>query len=122
MKPVNIRIQKNILTLMVAFLSTGAMAEVTPLPRDQWPSTLTEAVPQIVKTLSPTQHSIASHTSKDSLFLLQGEWGEDIEQLLGLRNGNTALHAAICGANCTLEQATFMLMEASWEALQQPVQ
>jgi hypothetical protein len=51
--------------------------------------------------------------------LLQAEWGEDIEQLLGLDKGNTALVEATCGHPCPVEQATLLLMEATWAALKQ---
>jgi hypothetical protein len=53
----------------------------------------------------------------DSLFLLLGEWGEDVGKLLGLDNGNRALIEDACARACTVEQATLTLMEAAWKAL-----
>jgi hypothetical protein len=87
-------------------------------PRSQWPSTVADAVPHIIATLKPAQRSIVRGTSRDSLSLLQGEWGEDIEQLLGLKQVNTALVSAACGRPCTVDEATLLLMDAAWLALQ----
>lgn len=106
------------LILALLLLSKGAIAEVKALPRTQWPTTVAEAVPRILNALGPTQRSIVANTSKDGLHLLQGEWGDDIEQLLGLNNGNTVLVETACGRPCAVDQATLLLMEASWEALQ----
>ena len=106
------------LTLALLLFTTGALAEVKPLPQSNWPHTVAEAVPPILATLTPTQRSIIGGTSKDNLFLFLGEWGEDIEVLLGLNNGNTALTHASCGHTCTAEQAALKLMEATWDALQ----
>ncbi len=106
------------LALALLLFSAAAGAEVKPLPRDQWPQSVAEAVPRILSALLPMQRAMIGDTRKDSLFLMQGEWGEDVEQLLGLHHGNTALVEATCGHSCTVDQATLLLMEASWEALQ----
>ena len=105
--------------LALLLLSAVALADVKPLPQSQWPRTVAEAVPHILDTMRPLQKSIVGDTSKDSLFLLQAEWGEDIEQLLGLNKGNTALIEATCGHTCSVDQATLLLMEATWAALKQ---
>jgi hypothetical protein len=76
------------------------------------------AVAAIIQRLNPAQRSIVQGTPKDNLFMLQGEWGEDIEELLGLEQGNQALKAAVCAAVCTSDQATFLLMQKAWEVLQ----
>lgn len=107
------------LALALLLLGAGASADVKPLPQSQWPHTVAEAVPHILSTMRPLQRSIVGDTSKDSLNLLQAEWGEDIEQLLGLSKGNTVLVEATCGQPCSVEQATLKLMEATWEALKQ---
>lgn len=106
--------------LLLATLLAGASshAEVKPLPKSQWPRTVAAAVPHIVGKLTPTQRSIISNTSRDNLFLFLGEWGEDIEELLGLNTGNTELLNSSCGQPCSAEQAALRLMEASWESLQ----
>jgi hypothetical protein len=111
--------KRPLLTLTILCQFFAAHADVTPLPQSQWPSTVAAAVPYIVATMRPMQRSIVSGTSQDSLFLLQSEWGEDIEQLLGLNKGNSALVDAACGQPCSVEQATLKLMEATWEALKQ---
>jgi hypothetical protein len=115
----NLYPMKNLLTTAALLVfCTVAIADVKPLPRAQWPGNLAEAVPLIIATLNPTQRSIIGGTSKDSLRLHLGEWGEDIEKLLGLDNGNTVLVAAVCGRPCRADEATLALMEATWEALQ----
>lgn len=106
------------LALALLLPTTVALAEVKPLPQSSWPHTVTEAVPLILDTLTPTQRSIIGGTSNDNLFLFLGEWGEDIQVLLGLNNGNTALINISCGHPCSAQQATLKLMEATWDALQ----
>ena len=106
------------LALALMLFSAAALAEVKPLPRAEWPQSVAGAVPRILSALLPTQRAIIGGTSKDSLFLMQGEWGEDVGQLLGLQNGNTALVDATCGRPCNADEATLLLMEAAWEALQ----
>jgi len=94
-----------------------AMADVKPLPPSQWPNTADAAVPLVLAVMSPTQKFIISDTPKENLFLFQGEWGDDIEHLLGLNDGNTALVTAACGKPCSVDQATLSLMEKVWETL-----
>ena len=108
----------NKLVLALLFSTTAAMADVKPLPPSRWPQSVAEAVPHILGTLTTTQRSIISGTSKDSLFLFLGEWGEDVEVLLGLNSGNTSLVRASCGHPCSSDEAALKLMEAAWEALQ----
>ena len=105
------------LALSVLLYSAAASADVKPLTQSQWPHTVAEAVPHIIAAMTPTTLSIVSRTSKDSLFLFLGEWGDDIEQLLGLNNGNKELAASACGQPCSVKQATLLLMEAAWETL-----
>jgi hypothetical protein len=97
----------------------SSVADVKPLLRSQWPSTVAQAVPLIIANLTVSQKSIIRGTSKDSLQQLQAEWGDDIEQLFGLNDGNTTLISAACGRPCKTDDATLILMEAAWSALQQ---
>lgn len=105
------------LAFALAVVSATALAEVKPLPSSQWPRTAVAAVPLIIAALTPVQRSIIMGTSKENLFMLRGEWGEDIETLLGLNAGNTTLVAAACVQTCSVDKATLLLMEAAWEAL-----
>ena len=105
------------LALALLLQSAGALAEVKPLPQSQWPRTVAEAVPHIVAAMTPTTLSIVSQSSRDNLFLLIGEWGDDIEQLTGINKGNKALAQSACGQPCFGKQATLFLMEAAWETL-----
>jgi hypothetical protein len=97
----------------------SSVADVKPLPNSQWPRTVAQAVPLIIANLTVSQKSIIRGTSKDSLQQLQAEWGDDIEQLFGLNDGNTTLISAACGRPCKTDEATLILMEAAWSALQQ---
>ena len=105
------------LAFALAIVSGTAFAGVKPLPSSQWPSTAAAAVPLIIAALTPVQRSIVMGTSKENLFMLQAEWGDDIETLLGLNAGNTAMVAAACNETCRVDKATLLLMEAAWEAL-----
>ncbi len=106
------------LTLALLLLATCSIADVKPLPKSSWPNTVAEAVPHIVGSLTIIQRSIIGGTNKDNLFLFLGEWGEDIQVLLGLNSGNMTLAQTSCGHPCEAEQATLKLMEAAWDALQ----
>jgi hypothetical protein len=97
----------------------SSVADVKPLPNSHWPRTVAQAVPLIIANLTISQKSIIRGTSKDSLQQLQAEWGEDIEQLFGLNDGNTMLVSDACGRPCKTDEATLILMEAAWSALQQ---
>jgi len=92
-------------------------ADVRPLPQSQWPHTVAAAVPLVLAVMSPTQRFIIRDTPKENLPLFQGEWGDDIEHLLGLDKGNSALVTAACAAPCPIDQATLKVMEAVWDAL-----
>ena len=109
--------RQGVLATLLGLAAFAALAEVAPLPRSQWPQTVAQAVPHIVAVLTPAQRSIVQGTPRENLFMLQGEWGEDIERLLGLDAGNTALATAACGRPCSADRATMVLMEAAWEAL-----
>ncbi len=102
--------------LLLANAST--FADVKPLPESQWPSTTATAIPYILAEMTPTTRSIVKDTSEDSLFLLMGEWGADVAQLLGLAKGNKALVEDACGRPCSIEQATLALMQAARLSLQ----
>ena len=105
------------LALSLLLYGAASSADVKPLSQSQWPRTVAEAVPHIVAAMTPTTISVVSRTSKDSLFLFMGEWGDDIEQLLGLNKGNEELAASACGQPCPVKQATLLLMEAAWGTL-----
>jgi len=110
-------VQLSGLGLVLALACASTLADVKPLPCSEWPTTVVAAVPLIIAALTPAQRSVVLATSRDSLLTLQGEWGEDIETLLGLNAGNAALVAAACGHDCSADQATLLLMQAAWDAL-----
>jgi hypothetical protein len=118
-EPLQILKRRYVAAALASLVCAPAEADVTPLPRAEWPTTVSAAVPFILKTLTPTQRALVAGTERDSLFLflLLGEWGEDIETLLGLDAGNAELMAAACRARCKTEEATLELMFAAWEAL-----
>jgi hypothetical protein len=109
--------KRSVVAALAWFACAHAAADVKPLPRSEWPTTVSAAVPLILKNMTPTQRFVVAGTERESLFLLLGEWGEDIEKLLGLNDGNVELMEAVCRSSCKSEEGTLMLMFASWEAL-----
>ncbi len=103
------------LALWLAAAEVAVAADASDPSR--WPATVSQAVAMVVARLTPSQQSIVRGTSKDNLFMLEGEWGEDIKARLGLEQGNRALLLAACDKPCNAEQATKVLIEAAWEAL-----
>lgn len=103
--------------LLATLIATPAWAN-DPRASNAWPETLDGAVSVVVGKLNPNQKQIIRSTAKDNLLVSLAEWGEDVQQVLGLRSGNSKLIASVCQRTCTPDQATTLIMEAAWEALQ----
>jgi hypothetical protein len=82
------------------------------------PETLEAAVSAVIARMNSSQKSIVKGTAKDSLFLLLGEWGDDIEERLLLKNKNNKLATTVCKKTCSSEEATLIIMKAAWDELQ----
>ena len=107
-----------LLTFLVATLiATHAWAN-DQRASSAWPDTLDGAVSVVVGKLNQNQKSIIRSAAKDNLLVSLAEWAEDIQAVLGLHSGNSKLIAAVCQRACTPDQATILIMEAAWEALQ----
>jgi hypothetical protein len=82
------------------------------------PETLETAVSAVLARMSPSQKSIVKGTAKDSIFLLLGEWGDDIEERLNLKSKSNKLAAKVCKKACSAQEATLIIMNAAWDELQ----
>jgi hypothetical protein len=105
------------LALLTA-LNVTSSAVAADLATTSAPETLEAAVVAVIARMSPSQKSIVKGTAKDSLFLLLGEWGDDIEERLNLKSKNNKLAAIVCKKACTSEESTLIIMHAAWEVLQ----
>jgi hypothetical protein len=105
------------ITLAIA-VNTMSTAQAADSTSASTPETLESAVSAVLARLSPSQKSIVKGTSKDSLFLLLGEWGDDIEERLNLKNKSNKLAATVCKKACSAEEATLVIMKAAWDELQ----
>jgi hypothetical protein len=103
------------ITLALSFTISAHSADSTS---QSAPETLETAVSAVLAKLSPSQKSIVKGTAKDSLFLLLGEWGDDIEERLLLKNKDNKLAATVCKKACKPEEATLIIMNAAWDELQ----
>jgi len=103
--------------LVAIFLATQAWA-ADQRASTAWPDSLDGAVSVVVGRLNPNQKSLIRSASKGNLQVSLAEWAEDVQVALGLRSGNSKLIAAVCKRACTTDQATAIIMEAAWEALQ----
>ena len=103
------------ITLALSLAISAHSADSTSQPATE---TLEAAVSAVLARLSPSQKSIVKGTAKDSLFLLLGEWGDDIEERLRLKNKGSTLAAAVCKRACSAEDATLIIMKAAWDELQ----
>ena len=108
----------NIVFAITLALSLAISAHSADSSSSAAPETLETAVSAVIARLSPSQKSIVKGTAKDSLFLLLGEWGDDIEERLQLKNKNSKLAAAVCKKVCSAEEATLVIMKAAWDELQ----
>jgi hypothetical protein len=104
-----------VVAIAVSFAISARAADSTSPPASE---TLEAAVSAVITRMSPSQKSIVKGTSKDSLFLLLGEWGDDIEERLLLKNKNNKLAATVCKRACSAEEATLVIMKAAWDELQ----
>jgi hypothetical protein len=108
-------VQAIVIAMTASFAISARAADSTSPPATE---TLEAAVSAVLARLSPSQKSIVKGTAKDSLFLLLGEWGDDIEERLQLKNKSSKLATTVCKKTCSAEEATLVIMKAAWDELQ----
>ena len=108
------------LLLLLAFLvATSAMAEdKEPLGPDQLPRTVKATVVDLISALSEEDRATVRDTKKEGLIKFHHGWGTGIRNHYGLWRGNEELIESACGKGCHPDDASMVIIEAVWTALQ----
>jgi hypothetical protein len=111
--------------LFVALLVAAALlgptlyaAEPDTLSADRWPTTVNEVVVDILQRMPEKDRERVRTTKKEDLIKFHHGWGTAIRNYYGLWRGNTKLIAAACGKPCHPDDASTVIIEAVWAALQ----
>jgi hypothetical protein len=84
---------------------------------ENWPTTVNEAVDDLLPQLSILQKSEIRTTSRDNLISLHFSLGLEIRNRYGLWRGNEKLIRAACGKPCHPDDASMKIIEAAWTRL-----
>lgn len=109
------------LLLLSLFLSiaTQVFAQEKPdLGPDNWPTSVQATVEDILKLLSDEDKATLRETRKDDLIMFHHGWGTGIRNHYGLWRGNDKLIESACGKGCHPDDASMVIIEAVWSALQ----
>ena len=83
------------------------------------PSTLAEAVTDILSEMSLEDRRRVREMKREDLIMFHFGWGTGIRNALGLWGGNDALLRSVCGGElCHPDDASMKIIEAVWDELQ----
>ena len=106
--------------LFLLLASSPAMAEKEPLGPDRWPTSVDAAVDDILSSLSAEHKQILLNTPKENLIRFHHGWGTGIRNYYGLWRGNNELLRDACdGELCHPDEASMVIIERVWEAVQE---
>ncbi|UOV05155.1 hypothetical protein MUU75_19170 [Pseudoxanthomonas mexicana] len=107
-----------LILLLLAMVLPVAAQEEEPLAPDKWPTTIEATVADILSALSAEDKAELRSTKKEDLIMFHHGWGTGIRNYYGLWRGNTKLIEAACGKDCHPDDASMIIIEAVWSALQ----
>jgi hypothetical protein len=90
----------------------------TPPPSNNWPTTVDDAVHDILSNLSDEEKMQIRITRKEGLMQLHFGLVTGIRDRYGIGRGNDKLMLSACGRPCRPEDASIKIIEALWDALQ----
>jgi hypothetical protein len=88
------------------------------LPPDEWPKTVAEAVSDILQSMTDPDKEELRKTALPDLILFHHGWGTGIRNRYGLWRGNIDLLISACGRPCHPDDASMLIIEAVWSAVQ----
>lgn len=106
------------IAVLTMLSSVSWAADGSVLGPDQWPTSVAEAVRDIVLRLPEKDKNLVRGTKKEDLIKFHHGWGTDIRNYYGLWRGNDKLIVSACGKPCHPDDASMVLIEAVWTALQ----
>lgn len=105
------------------FVCLPAAAQKPPAaPKPAAPVWITNAdavVDDILAHLSESSRAIIRAKSRQELNVANASWGAYIREHYGMTRGNDALLQDACGKPCHPDNASIIIMERAWEALQE---
>lgn len=109
-----------LIAALILGLSSGkaVSAEGDALPPEKWPTTLADAVAHITERLSEDDKRLLRETKKENLIRFHMGWGMGIRNGFGLWRGNDKLIESACGKGCHPDDASMVIIETVWAALQ----
>jgi hypothetical protein len=107
----------SLLLLLTVAMSAWAQEE-EPLGPDKWPTTVEATVSDLLSTLPPEDKAKLRSTKKEDLIMFHHGWGTGIRNYYGLWRGNENLIESACGKGCHPDDASMVIIEAVWSALQ----
>ena len=111
--------KKLALLILLLLVATSAYAQdESVLGPDSWPTTVQATVEEILASLSDEDKATLRSTKKDDLIMFHHGWGTGIRNHYGLWRGNEALIESACGKGCHPDDASMVIIEAVWFALQ----
>jgi hypothetical protein len=109
-----------LIALVLACTSSLAKDKEEPLGPEAWPVTVKATVSDILSEMPPENKETVRKTKKDDLILFHSGWGMGIRNHYGLWRGNNKLIEDACGKDCHPDNASMVIIEAVWAALQPP--
>ena len=107
------------LTIAVFVLASGSVwAADDVLSPDKWPTSVAETVRDIVQRLPEQDKQVVRTAKKEDLIKFHHGWGTGIRNHYGLWRGNDKLILSACGKPCHPDDASMVIIEAVWQALQ----
>jgi len=111
--------KKLLLLLTLLSFAGPLLAQDEPeLGPENWPTTVQATVADILGSLSDEDKATLRKTKKDDLILFHHGWGTGIRNHYGLWRGNDKLIESACGKGCHPDDASMVIIEAVWSALQ----
>ncbi len=108
-----------LLLLLVLSAAPQAFAQEEPeLGPDRWPTSVQVAVADIMESLSDDDKAILRKTRKHDRIQFHRGWGMGIRNHYGLWRGNDKLIESACGKGCHPDDASMVIIEAVWSAVQ----
>jgi hypothetical protein len=104
---------------MLAIAFNVAAQDAKPLEANEWPTTVAATVTDIVSALSEADKVTVRETKRSDLIKFHHGWGTGIRNHYGLWRGNKKLVESACGKPCHPDDASMIIIEKVWEALQE---
>lgn len=107
-----------LMSLFLSVIGQVSAQEKSDLGADNWPASVQATVADILKSLSDEDKATLRKTRKDDLIMFHHGWGTGIRNHYGLWRGNDKLIESACGKGCHPDDASMVIIEAVWLALQ----